>query len=687
MEAGSSSYSIVSNPEISLNELVSRRHANFTALPEELCPASRPSSPTSDDRIFALRNRISGLVNLAGGDPANPKWGNVSRLAHLACTSRGYKPMEISVRIGDGRKVSVGKGFKWELPETEEEWVAYERRWEEAVAEETKKRVRAKDAAKAKDVAKASKTSKYFKPSAEPDPSPRPSSKAEVIREKVERWQAQVVSVVAVQDVPTSQEMTEAPLAVSVEKVKAKEKGAKVQASLGFPVVKRASTSSGKGGSGASSRPKVSLTARVPTPPSDEPMPSAPKEVPEPMARDIPAPPQETAEQAVVAQITEVPELSFLPPSFPSQLQTSTPPLNDKRRKPQPIAPCSPPPTSPLSAKSFDAARPKPQDAQQASSSQSLVSPIRKPQKRGRNGSISPDDDRMDISQSPAATRSPLAKRARTDMAPQAAVQEPASSGSAPAPPSTPPPISSLPTAPVTPVSRRKGLGNAKGIPVPTTPNSNPLPNLTDLLATSRRSKPRPRPPSRKSTPHSRARSRGSDEALDRDTDLPAVAEDEDERGREPSPTKTYFSSPASGSSGSPGSVAQRPASPVSPLGFTQHPSAFAPRFASSQRPLPLGTGEDPFLAAPTAPVALPQTRGDGGLMRGSSGFFGMGYSSQFDVEGHVEQVSELLSHDVDFDGWLRDPDEDEPGHDQDHDMSAAAQGASQDACVVGTQE
>ncbi len=286
----------------------------------------------------------------------------------------------------------------------------------------------------------------------------------------------------------------------------------------------------------------------------------------------------------------------------------------------------------------------------------------------------------MDISQSPAATRSPLAKRPRTDMPPQAAVQEPASSGSALAPPSTPPPISSLPTAPVTPVSRHKGLGNAKGIPVPTTPNSNPLPNLTDLLATSRRSRPRPRPPSRKSTPHSRARSRESDEALDLETDLPAVAEDEGER--EPSPTKTYFSSPASGSSGSPGSVAQRAASPVSPLGFTQHPSAFAPRFASSQRPLLLGDGEDPFLAAPATRGGLPQ--GDGGLMRGSSGFFGMGYSSQFDVEGHVEQVSELLGHDVDFDGWLRDPDEDEAAHDQDHNMSAAAQGASQDACTVG---
>ena len=65
---------------------------------------------------------MAHLVNLAGGDTTNPKWGYVSRFAHLACTSRGYVPVESGVRIGDGRKVSVGKKFKWELPETEEGW-------------------------------------------------------------------------------------------------------------------------------------------------------------------------------------------------------------------------------------------------------------------------------------------------------------------------------------------------------------------------------------------------------------------------------------------------------------------------------------------------------------------------------------------------------------------------------------
>lgn len=37
-------------------------------------------------------------------------------------------------------------------------------------------------------------------------------------------------------------------------------------------------------------------------------------------------------------------------------------------------------------------------------------------------------------------------------------------------------------------------------------------------------------------------------------------------------------------------------------------------------------------------------------------GFGWMGYSSQFDVNGKVDQVSKFMEKDVDYDGWLRDP-------------------------------
>lgn len=43
------------------------------------------------------------------------------------------------------------------------------------------------------------------------------------------------------------------------------------------------------------------------------------------------------------------------------------------------------------------------------------------------------------------------------------------------------------------------------------------------------------------------------------------------------------------------------------------------------------------------------------GLARGGSGMVGMGYNSQFDLEGQIGEVSDLLERDVDFDGWLRD--------------------------------
>ncbi|KAI0695573.1 hypothetical protein C8T65DRAFT_665013 [Cerioporus squamosus] len=657
--------------EISLNERIARQHAALLSFPEELCPASRPPSPTSEERILDLKTRITTAVNTAGGDPTNPKWGYVSRMVQLGCTSRKYVGVAPGVKMGDGGKVSVGQGFKWEMPETEEEWAAYEQRWEAAAAEERRK-------SEAKVAAKSSRTSKYFKVHAAEEPAigsrPRAtSSKAEVIREKVERWQAQV-PVDAAPDVPMSQGVADILPLPKADKGKAKERvpqAEKEQASLGFRVVKRASVTSAKGGSSGSSKPRVSPAGRAPTPPSDNPSPSFP-DIPqdpitvEPMERpSAPEPPP-------VTKITELPEMSFLPPSFPSQLQTSTPPLNDRRQKPPPIAPCSPPPSSPsrLSVQSFDPSRPQRHAPQQPSSSVPAVSPVRRPSKRARTPNASPQDIRMDTPQSRSPRlKSPLSKKAR--VVPE---QGPASSGPAPVPPSTPPP-SSPPARPVTPVSRGKGLGNAKGLPVPSTPDPHPLPTLTELLASSRRSRTRPRPPSRKNTPHRRAGSRTSDMVSEHELELPVVAEgaDEDEHTPEPSPAKTYFSSPASGSSDSPGSVVQRARSPVSPL-FTQHPSAFVPKFVSTQQP---GGRDDPFAGG------FAQTQAS--MMRGSSGFFGMGYSSQFDVEGHVEQVSELLERDVDFNGWIRDLDSEGEGEGEDHDVDMpAAPSQSQETGAIG---
>lgn len=60
-------------------------------------------------------------------------------------------------------------------------------------------------------------------------------------------------------------------------------------------------------------------------------------------------------------------------------------------------------------------------------------------------------------------------------------------------------------------------------------------------------------------------------------------------------------------------------------------------------------------------PFASTQARGKDvssglGVPQGGSGFGWMGYSSQFDVNGKVDQVSKFMEKDVDYDGWLRDP-------------------------------
>ncbi|KAI0761477.1 hypothetical protein BD413DRAFT_242191 [Trametes elegans] len=623
--SSSSSFCSSSEPETPLHERVEQMYASYMQLPRELCAASRPSSPMSEERIADWKDHISHAVKVARGETTNPKWGYVSRITQLACTDRGYVGIAPGVRMADGRKAPLDMRFNRVLPETDVEWEEYERRWYDAVALGGKK---AQDLSDAKFASTAPRTSKYWpKPVEEPPAveeqpaaasSSRPAqqlSKAAVIHAKVSRWQAEVVT--DPDDEPPSQPAASQCLADGKTKTRDQP-----------PTDVKSSRS-------AASKPKA-------TPP--RPYASAQHD-PHPMAIDGSSQPRSprggqrpsaSSQDREHHRIEDLPELSFLPPSFPSQLQTSTPPPNFKRHKPAPIAPCSPPPSAsqtPHSSRSFDPSRPQRQDPPLASSSQPPSSPAHRLLKRARTPNSSADVC-MDVSQSPLS-KVPPAKKARTG---PNAEQEPPSSGPQPVPPSTPPPTSSL-NAPVTPISRGKGLGNAKGLPVPTTPDRHNLPTLTELLASSRRSKPRPRPPSRKHTPNHRAAVKAkpaSEQHEEDESALPAVAEND----REPSPAKTYFSSPASGSSDS-GSVVHR--SPVSPL-FSQNPGAFAPAAVSSQRPGAMD--DDPFLV-----------RASQGLSQ-SQGLLGMGYNSQFDVEGEVGRVSELLERDVDFNGWLRDLDE-----------------------------
>ncbi|GBE82872.1 hypothetical protein SCP_0412590 [Sparassis crispa] len=361
------------------------------------------------------------------------------------------------------------------------------------------------------------------------------------------------------------------------------------------------------------------------------------------------------------ARIGELSEMSFLPPSFPSQLRTSTPQQLEKvkapskQRKPAPIPhePHISLSSSPQSQPGRIAARGLPPDT---SSSQPAYSPSRRAVKRPRHSTPTSKVGGVPTTLGLSYV-TPPPKRVRGEPVPP--------SSEAP-PPSTPPTATSElnPITPSRPVPSSKGLGNAKGLPVPTTPNRQGLPTLTELLASSRRSKPRPRPPSRKIRSETKPQLHNTKPmgvGVEDDV-LPLYEEDEIE-DPEPSPAKTYLSSPASGSSDSPGSTRHRPRSPISPL-FTQQPDVFAPALASTQR-LDVRAG---LVGAGAG------THGSGRplLAGGSSGFFG-GYNSQFDVEGQIGRVSELLERDVDFEGWLRDvPDVEE------EEKACPAQGMSQ---------
>ncbi|KAI0927779.1 hypothetical protein AcW2_003979 [Taiwanofungus camphoratus] len=619
--SSSTSLSSVAADRLGYGERLSKAHLNIASLPEELCPPSYPLSRLSSMRIEALSQRIMNAVAVAGGDTTNPKWGHVSRLVKMGCTSRGYVGAASGVKVGDLRKAHV-KGVHFELPGTEEEWWEYEKRWADRALQGSEDQGR---------------TSKYWNTlpgHAVEEGSGQPvrtiTTKAAIVREKVINWQATIVDVQ--EDAPLPAE--EAQQFKKSEKGKEKEKitdSTKSQKSLGFPVVKRSGVLKDKPTKTCVQAESGVLTVESEfASPADVAMLSPAQQGDHETVADADqrkSSPPGSSEQARISDLSEM-----LRTSTPQPADTAKP----ARQKPAPIAPiaCL---SSPLSSPPLTQAQSLPlhpqdanEDLQATSSSQPMLRPTEKAEKRARD--VTPTANDIAYPAHELSCNSPPAKKARP-------AHE--SSSSAPPPPSTPPPLSSADhiSAPVLPLPIGKVLGNAKGLPVPTTPERQILPTLTELLASSRRSKPRPRPPSRKlKTPRGAGKHKGMGA---QSQDLPVLDEEE------PSPTKTYLSSPASGSSdSSPSSTRHQPRSPVSPL-FTQNPNAFAPRFVSSQ----------PFMARGGDFVGVGSHNNL--LARESSGFFGMGYNSQFDVDGRVERVSELLERDVDYDGWLRDiPDE-----------------------------
>lgn len=178
-----SSTSSRASPQLSYTELLSRAQVNFAALPQELRAASCSPPPDRHVRASVWREKVEALVNEAGGDPSSSKWGHLSRVLRLRCTSRGYVGAARGVRVGDV-SASNTQDFEWVLPDTEDEWWECEKRWEERNQGVPMQK---------------GKTSKYWKTASVGQPrqgsiQEQQEMKAVTVREKVATWQAQVAS-------------------------------------------------------------------------------------------------------------------------------------------------------------------------------------------------------------------------------------------------------------------------------------------------------------------------------------------------------------------------------------------------------------------------------------------------------------------------------------------------------------
>ncbi|KAI5118425.1 hypothetical protein M0805_005509 [Coniferiporia weirii] len=660
--ASSSSLSSVETakrpPILSYSSRLSQWHLAIAALPDELCPPSAPSSPTSKARSEKLQAEINQAVQ---------NGLNASDFCKLRSTGLGYATTKPITNVPETTNEQE-QDVPWILADTEEEWFEWERMMSERRAKST------------------GKVREAFAP---------PDVKSRNAREKVMNWKARLQ--------PSSSH-------ASVHTVSN-------GSPLGFPVIKRTSMlkeSKPKASCFVTPRevmPQISAIGKEST------LPDVIKEQPAviqqesnkegtgtandgyidrtcPKVRHVLPTTLSVSEKnggwsAAQPDLVGLSEFStFPPPSFPSDLPTSTP---KNILRPSEVSDALPPPSFPSD---LPTSTPKEtngiklvstEESKKEEQVQLVVSESRPPefqiakQQPVHSTPLSPPN---------FSSNSPVLQRVtqqRAESTTAEHVQDPPTSLSAQTRPLTPPPedggpaSSSLQNSPHTPERQglkryrdaspdNAGYGHNAG---PTTPqysingvgaiHDSAFPRTpifqipaVDLLATSQRSKPRPRPPSRKQF------------AQHMELEGGAAGESSGDGLGEPSPAKSdrsYFSSPASGdSSGSSrGSTHHIPDSPTSPLGFTQNSGLFAPIGESTQvspkaKAQARLTSMRP-LGSQTASLRAGSQRG---LSRASSGLLGMAYNSQFDVDAQVNQLSNFLEQDVDLSAWGRDTDDDD---------------------------
>ncbi|KAF9460911.1 hypothetical protein BDZ94DRAFT_1265033 [Collybia nuda] len=588
--ASTSSTHSADTPTTYLDNL-SRKHVALAQIVEEI--PGEDEDPESKERVEILRKQVIGAFELAKGEPADGKWTAVAQLLRLKAT-RGRSRWLGSSR--EGRTIVSSTG--WINARTESEWSEWERKWIE------------EDKVKRKVESWKQKLDTHLPPPTVisiSDESEGPGYQLSIAKGKARA---------TVEPVATPKK---APLKSAGTLLNALGRDPRDPSALGFMVMKRSSLA-------LNGKPKHAVKSptnnKVAGPSKSKPTPGL--EVADSNARTKDtlemdsSSPKDIAEKQNIADISET---SFLPPSFPSQLPTSTPnDKTDRRQKPPPIplfpasSPLSSPPnvrTSPRS-KTYLYATPSlpelPETPKRKAESTTGITQLK------RRRSVSPDQ---------------AAKKARTTA--------PSSSGGM-GPPSSPLPLlTDDPTSsPMIVTPKRPGK----------------LPTLKELLASSKNAKQSPRKKRIIASPLVTL-----NKGLEKETIIDCREPSKEEKANDEPDSRLPFldplplDDPLSGLTAGLGYDAASPTKSLSSLAESDSDSDdggintnllhdidddFNPPFASTQ-----AQGKD---------------TGSGlGVPKGSSGFGWMGYSSQFDVNGKVDQVSKFMEKDVDYD-WLGGP-------------------------------
>jgi hypothetical protein len=585
-------------------------------------PASRPSSPRADTRVENLMEKVRDAYELARGETADGKWGHLAEMLRLGCTRPRYRRWAVGVARGARERKEGTEG--WIRPETEDQFMWWD----------------------------------------------RTSNQSLGLKEKVENWKARIHTAPPPPSDPVfSSVVDEAPRPKAHDVNNLIRKGntkdtetnqthsSKRSSSLGFPVVKYANStangskrSKGKKAQSVHSKDVPAINqpqssdlkgkAAVSDQPNRPRTPSTLSHPPRTSDSEVAALGPKPSGKPTTVKSSSVPRMeisdalanvgfsmtlprcfpyltmnsqSFLPPSFPSGLQTSTPPpgrhVPPVREKPPPIVPRSPPPPSPPPASASSSLQARIiMDTFQLDRESSLPLPFPS-RKRSRPSTPSPDYKNVArSSEDLLETSVQFVKKARTMPAlPSSALHvsyDPApTTPPKPATPSKTPPKNSVPTAVLTPTRQ--------------------LPTLTELLASAKKSKTH------------RATSRKGNQVATTSIDNGQDTEQRRSGKVSSSSTKYVRATGTPHISCSNRDVSGEDGEPE----FTLNPGAFAPDFVSSQ------------LSPELHGVHIGSLAPD----RGSSAMFGTNYNSQFDLEGQMDRVSELLERDVDFDGWLKD--------------------------------